>query len=184
MAEFTVYGIDDAPAEAKPILEGAKKEMGMVPNLFGVMSESPNVLKGYKQLSELFTTSSLNAEEVTVVWQTINVENACHYCVPAHTAIASQMGVSDEITQALREEKPLPDKKLEALRQFTLAMVRQRGNPDKSTLNAFFEAGYQQQQVLDVILGIAMKTLSNYTNHVAETPLDEPFKPLAWTKKA
>lgn len=182
MADFKVYGIEDAPAEARPILENAQKEMGMVPNLYGVMSESPNVLKAYKQLSELFTTSSLNADEVTVVWQTVNVENACHYCVPAHTAIAQMMNVSEEITQALRDEKPLADKKLEALRQFTLAMVRERGNPDKSTLNAFFEAGYKHQQVLDVILGIAMKTLSNYSNHVAQTPLDDPFKPLAWEK--
>lgn len=182
MSDFTIYAIDDAPAEARPILEGAKKEMGMVPNLYGAMAESPAILKGYKELSALFTQSSLNADEVTVVWQTVNVENACHYCVPAHTAIAKQMGVSDDITQALRDEKPLADAKLQALRTFTLAMVRERGNPDDATLNAFFSAGYDKQAVLDVILGIAMKTLSNYTNHVAKTPLDESFKPLAWEK--
>lgn len=183
MSQFKLYNVEEAPAQARPLMEEAQKQMGMVPNLYAVMAESPNVLKAYKQLTECFTQSSLNADEITVVWQSVNVENACHYCVPAHTAIASQMGVSEEITQALRDETPLPDAKLEALRRFTLAMVRDRGNPGQSELKAFFDAGYGPQQALDVVLGISMKTLSNYTNHIAETPLDDAFQSMAWQKK-
>jgi len=183
MAEFKLYSTEEAPSQAKPFMEEAQKQMGMVPNLYKVMAESPNVLKAYKQLTENFTQGSLNADEITVVWQTVNVENRCNYCVPAHTAIASQMGVSDEITQALRDETPLPDNKLEALRRFTLAMVREHGNPGQAEMKAFFDAGYGPKQALDVVLGISMKTLSNYTNHIAETPLDEAFEQLAWQKK-
>ena len=84
--------------------------------------------------------------------------------------------------QALRDQKPLPDAKLEALRNFTLTMVRSRGNPSQADIKAFQDAGYGNQHVLDVILGISMKTLSNYTNHMADTPLDEPFKPMVWEK--
>ena len=76
--------------------------MGRVPGLFGVLAESPNTLKAYTQLHQAFSDSSFDAEELTVVWQTINVEHECHYCVPAHTGIAHSMKVDPAITEALR----------------------------------------------------------------------------------
>ena len=93
------------------------------------------------------------------------------------------MKVPEEISEALRNETPLPDDKLEALRNFTLAVVRKRGNVTNDDLQAFYDAGYGQQQVLEVILGVAQKTMSNYVNHIAETPIDEPFKKFEWTRK-
>jgi len=182
MTTFQLQDTETAPQDAKPILEGSQKSMGMIPNLHAVLAEAPQTLKAYGTLHELFTNSSLNNDEITVVWQTINVEHECHYCVPAHTAIAKQMGVSDDISQALRDETPLPDAKLEALRTFTKQVIAKRGKLEKADLEAFFNAGYGQQQVLEVILGLAQKTISNYTNHIAETPLDEPFQSLAWTR--
>jgi len=182
MTTFQLHDTETAPQDAKPILEGSQKSMGMIPNLHAVLAEAPQTLKAYGTLHELFTNSSLNNDEITVVWQTINVEHECHYCVPAHTAIAKQMGVSDDISQALRDETPLPDAKLEALRTFTKQVIAKRGKLEKADLEAFFNAGYGQQQVLEVILGLAQKTISNYTNHIAETPLDEPFQSLAWTR--
>ncbi|HCA10577.1 MAG TPA: carboxymuconolactone decarboxylase, partial [Marinobacter adhaerens] len=110
-------------------------------------------------------------------------ENACHYCVPAHTGIAKMMDVSDDITNALRDETPLPSDKLEALRTFTLAVMRKHGNVSKEDLDAFYEAGYQHRQVLEVILVLSQKVMSNYVNHIAETPVDEPFKKFEWQKK-
>ena len=117
-----------------------------------------------------------------MVWQTINVEHECHYCVPAHTGIAKMMKVSDDIIDALRDETPLPSDKLEALRTFTLAMVRTRGNVTEQDLQAFYDAGYAQRQVLEVILGLSQKVMSNYVNHIAQTPIDEPFKKFEWKK--
>jgi AhpD family alkylhydroperoxidase len=130
----------------------------------------------------LFTETDFDADEMTVVWQAINVENECHYCVPAHTGIAKMMKVSDEITEALRNETALPNAKLEALRTFTVQMVRERGNGSNDQMKAFFDAGYGHRAVLDVILGMAQKTMSNYVNHVAQTPVDEVFQPLAWKR--
>jgi len=92
------------------------------------------------------------------------------------------MKVSDEITEALRNETPLPSAKLEALRTFTIQMVRQRGSATDAQIETFFAAGYNHRAVLDVILGIAQKTMSNYINHVAETPVDEVFQPLKWER--
>ena len=92
--------------------------------------------------------------------------------------------VSDEITDALRNETPLPTPKLEALRTFTIQMVRERGNATDAQIETFFAAGYSHRAVLDVILGIAQKTMSNYVNHVAATPVDEVFHPLKWERSA
>ncbi|MFT6465534.1 carboxymuconolactone decarboxylase family protein [Halopseudomonas sp.] len=183
MSTFTLHDHTTAPNEAKPLLEKSQKAFGMVPGLHAVMAESPGLLEGYQVLHDLFLKSSFTADEKTVVWQAINVEHACHYCVPAHTGIAKSMKVSDQVSDALRDETPLPSVKLEALRTFTLAMVRQRGEVDAKQVDAFYSAGYDQQNVLEVILGLSQKVMSNYTNHIAQTPIDEPFKKFAWKKK-
>jgi alkylhydroperoxidase family enzyme len=183
MTAFTLHDQNSAPEAAKPLLEKSKKAFGQVPNLHAVMAESPELLNGYQVLHALFLDSSFDADEKTVVWQTINVEHVCHYCVPAHTGIAKSMKVSDEINNALRDESPLPTAKLEALRDFTLAMVRQRGELQAGQLEAFYSAGYTQQNVLEVILGLSQKVMSNYTNHIAQTPVDNAFQIFAWQKK-
>ncbi|MDA7747345.1 carboxymuconolactone decarboxylase family protein [Psychromonas sp.] len=182
MNEFKIHSVETAPAESKAILEGSIKQMGVVPNLFGTMAESPNILKAYTQLHELFASTSFDAEELTVVWQTINVEHECHYCVPAHTAIAHSMKVDATLTEALRNSEAMPNKKLQALHDFTLSMVRNRGNVSEEDLSAFFAEGYGQQQVLEIILGLSQKVISNYVNHVAHTPVDPMFESFAWKK--
>ncbi len=181
MAEFTVHTIDTAPADAKPILEKAQKSNGFVPNLYGVFAEAPNVLAAYGEVGERFGQSTLTAVERNVVWLTNNFENNCHYCVPAHTAIAKSQKVPDDVIEALREGRPIPDAKLEALRQFTVAMIVNRGDVDAGAVQAFLDAGFTKANVLEVILGIAHKVLSNYANHLADTPVDAQFQPFAWT---
>ncbi|TYK65715.1 carboxymuconolactone decarboxylase family protein [Colwellia echini] len=183
MTTFTLHTAETAPEASKETLTDAKKQMGAVPGLFAVMAESPQTLLAYKALHQFFTETSFDAEELTVVWQTINVEHECHYCVPAHTGIAHSMNVDPAITEALRNETALPTAKLQALKDFTLTMVRSRGNVSEQELNAFFAAGYTQQQVLEIILGLSQKVISNYVNHVAKTPVDPMFESFAWTKK-
>jgi alkylhydroperoxidase family enzyme len=182
MSQFTLHSVETAPEGSKATLEGAKQQMGTIPNLYAVMAESPETLNAYQHLHQQFTATSFDAEELTVVWQTINVEHECHYCVPAHTAIAHSMKVDPAITEALRQQQPLPTKKLQALHEFTLAMVRQRGNVTEQQLGDFYAAGYGPKQVLEIILGLSQKVISNYVNHVAHTPLDTMFEPFAWSK--
>lgn len=183
MADFRLHDADSAPEDSKPLLKKSQDEYGMIPNLHAVLAEAPGALEAYQTLHGLVLKSSFNDEEKTVLWQTISVENGCHYCVPAHSGIARMMEVSEDIDNALRDEKPLPDDKLEALRNFILAMMRKNGQVSDKDLKAFFDAGYGNRQVLEVLLGLAQKTLSNYTNHIAETPVDEPFKKFEWEKK-
>lgn len=182
MTTLKVHNIESAPEESRALLEKSQKAYGMIPGLHGVLAASPQILDAYQQLHELFVNSSFNDNELTVVWQTINVEHSCHYCVPAHTGIAKMMKVDDAIIEALRNETPLADSKLEALRTMTLSVVRNRGNVTQEELNAFYAAGYGEQQVLDIILGMSQKVISNYTNHIANTPVDAAFEKFAWKK--
>lgn len=179
MAEFTLYTAENAPEESKPLLADSVAAFGMLPNLHAVMAEAPTLLKGYQVLHELFQNTSFNAEELTVVWQSINVEHDCHYCVPAHSAIAASMKVDQGIVDALVNKTPLADAKLETLRETTLAMTRERGVISDEQIEKFFAAGYGQQQQLEIIVGLSQKVMSNYTNHLANTPVDEPFKKFA-----
>lgn len=183
MNEFKRHTIESAPQAAQAILQGAQQSMGAVPNLLATLAEAPETLKAYNQLHTHFVNSSFDNEELTVVWQTINVEHECRYCVPAHTLIANSMKVDGAITEALRTGSALPTEKLQALHDFTLSMVRSRGNVTQADLEAFYAAGYAQQQVLEVILGLSQKVISNYVNHVAKTPLDPMFQPFAWDGK-
>ncbi|MDG1068725.1 MAG: carboxymuconolactone decarboxylase family protein [Sulfitobacter sp.] len=182
MPNFPSHDLDTAPEASKPLLEKSQKAFGRLPGLHKVLAESPQAYEGYQVLHKLFTETDFDADELTVVWQSINVEHGCHYCVPAHTGIAKMMKVSDELSNALRDEAPLPSAKLEALRTFTIQMVRERGDVSDAQMQAFFDAGYGHRAVLDVILGLAQKTMSNYINHVAQTPVDAVFTPLLWTR--
>ena len=179
---FPSHDLDSAPEGSKPLLENSQKAFGRLPGLHKVLAESPQAFEGYQLLHKLFTETDFDADELTVVWQAINVEHECHYCVPAHTGIAKMMKVSDKISNALRAETPLPSAKLEALRTFTIQMVRTRGNVTEVQMNAFYDAGYGHRAVLDVVLGLAQKTMSNYINHIAQTPVDEVFHPLLWER--
>ncbi|MEN2750320.1 carboxymuconolactone decarboxylase family protein [Psychrobacter sp. FBL11] len=182
MTDFTLHDKQSAPEDSKALLNNSIDAFGMIPNLHAVMAEAPGLLEGYQRLHQLFLDSSFDDEETTVVWQTINVEHDCHYCVPAHTGIAKSMKVDDAITEALRNETPLPTDKLEALRNFTLSVVRDRGNVNDDAVQAFLNAGFTKRQVLEVILAAAQKVMSNYTNHLANTPIDKPFQKFAWQK--
>jgi len=184
MTDFTLYDKTSAPDASKPLLTKSIAAFGMIPGLHAVMAEAPGLLEAYQTVHQLFLQSSFNKDELTVVWQTVNVENACHYCVPAHTGIAKSMGVDDTITEALRNKTPLPNARLEALRDFTLSVIRDRGNVDKSKVQAFLDAGFTKRHILEVILGYSQKVMSNYTNHLAGTPVDQPFQKFVWHKAA
>lgn len=160
MTEFTLHTEETAPEASKPLLAASKKTNQMIPGLHAVMAEAPGLLEAYQTIGKLFANSSFDKDEITVVWQTINVEHACHYCVPAHTAIAKSMHVSDEISDALRTESPLPNARLEALRTFTLSVVRNRGNVDDTEVQAFLDAGFTKRQILEVILGLSMSRVN------------------------
>ncbi|MGB7444583.1 MAG: carboxymuconolactone decarboxylase family protein, partial [Coleofasciculaceae cyanobacterium] len=167
--ELTIYTQETAPENSKEALAQAKETFGFIPNLEGICAESPVFLRGCMSLWELFSQSSLSTLEQQVVHLTTSYENECHYCMAAHTGLAKKVGLSTDNIEALRNGTLLQESKLEALHQFTQSMVNKRGWVEEGEVEAFLAAGYSKQQVLEVILGIALKTMHNYTNHLAQT---------------
>lgn len=180
MTEFTIHTIESAPAEARGSLEAARQKFGFLPNLLGELAAAPSALKGYLALGELLSQSSLGPIEQQIVLMAASLENSCNYCVAAHSAGLKASGVANDQIDAVRGGRPFADAKLEALRAFTTAVVGRRGAVTDAELQQFLGAGYAREQVFDVLLGVAMKTLSNYTNHIAHTPLDRPLKAFEW----
>jgi AhpD family alkylhydroperoxidase len=146
----------------------------------GEMAAAPPVLNAYLALSEQFGQTSLTPIEQQVVLATVSVTNGCTYCVAVHSAGLKAVGLPDDQIDAIRSGRALRDIRLEALRAFTAAAVEQRGRLSDADLRRFHETGYEHEQVLEVLIGVAMKTLSNYVNHLAHTPLDARFQPFAW----
>ncbi|TGY88444.1 carboxymuconolactone decarboxylase family protein [Marinicauda algicola] len=184
MVKFEVYTESNAPADARETLEEAREAFGFVPNLLGVLAESPAAVEAYTTLNRIYEDSGLDDEERQIVLLAISYENACHYCMAAHTATGKQAGLDEETLEALREGGPLPDAKQNALAEFARKVVRQRGELSGEDVDAFLEAGYLRKHVFDVLLGNAIKTLSNYANHIAGTPVDDRFESFEWSKPA
>ena len=180
MTNYQIHTRDTAPVEAEKALEQAQAMFGFVPNLLGVMATAPRLAQSYLYLGSAVSQSSFTPVERHVVWFTINAFHGCTYCMAAHTGGAKKEKIPDEVIAAARANTPYGDPRLEALRKFTLSMLERRGWVPSNDLEAFHKAGFTKQQVLEVILAIAHKTLSNYTNHIAGTPLDEQFEAYAW----
>lgn len=181
MAKFQLHTPETAPEGARDFIGGVSKKMGFVPSLYAVFAENPAVLNAYTQLSDQLAKSGLTPLEQQIVTITASVENACHFCVAAHTTISEGAGLDLDVIYAVREDRPISDPKLEALRIFTKKTVIDRGFVADADVDAFLAAGYTRANVLAVILGVALKVISNYTNHVAETPVNEAFTKHEWT---
>ncbi len=185
MTTFTTHTVESAPQDAKGVLQGAQSQLGFVPNLYGNMAESPTVLESYMTIAGLFEKTSFNATEQQVVLLTTSVVNNCEFCVAAHSVISkSMLNIDADIVDPIRNQEAIQDSKLEALATFTRAVVTDRGWVDGAVTDAFLAAGYTQAQALEVVLGVTMKTLSNYTNHLTGTEVNPEFGGEAWSKAA
>lgn len=181
MTNFTTHTIETAPEGSKPLLEGAKSAFGFVPNLLATMAEAPAMLEGYLALAGIFDKTNLSETERQIILMTNNRLNGCTYCMAAHTSISQGAGVPADVIEALRTNTPIADAKLEALRTFAAVINETRGWPQEADVQALLDVGYTKQTVIEVILGTALKVMSNYTNHVASTDVDAAFAPNAWS---
>lgn len=179
---FPLHTETTAPADSQPYLRRAAENLGSIPNLERVMATSRPLLQAYVQLWELFDQTSFTPIERQVVYQTANYLNNCSYCVPWHTWLSKRADMPPAISDALRSGESLSDAKLESLRQFAAALIEFRGHPPQERLDDFMAAGYTSQQALEVVLGLGVKLLSNYTNGIAGTPLEPKMEPYSWQK--
>jgi len=169
--------LQNAASGAKEVLEGAQSMLGFIPNLYGNLANSPGALStysfGYGQFRE---HSGFTPAEQEVVLLTVSKENGCGYCVAAHSMVAEKMsGVPSQAVNAIRNGEIIQDTKLAVLSIFTRRLLQSRGLPIDSEIKEFLQAGYKEEQILEVVLAIAVKTISNYTNHLFNTPIDSAF---------
>ena len=179
---FKQITLENANIDAKSILEKAKQRIGYIPNIYGMMANSAGLLETYTVGDDNFRKKSLfTNSEKEIIYLTISKENACTYCVAVHSTLADTMSkVPPSITDAIREERQVPDRKYAILIEFTRTMVVSRGQPSNQDIKNFISAGYSELHILDIIHAIAIKTISNYSNHLFQTPVDNMFHAREW----
>lgn len=167
----------NADEQQNKILEKAMKANGMIPNMYRNMVNLPGLQDTYDTGYAHFRESSgFSPAEQEVVFLTSSIENSCGYCTAAHSFLADKISKTPvDVTNAIREGKEIPDTKLKALSEFTKVMHVTRGNPTPQQAQVFLDAGYTEKNILAIILAMAVKTISNYSNHIFHTEIDEAF---------
>ncbi|MEU8684109.1 phosphopantetheine-binding protein [Streptomyces sp. NPDC048611] len=180
MTSFTSHDLSSAPEGSRPIMENTNKGFGFLPSPIKLMAESPELLAGFMSGNALFNKTTLSPLEREVFILTMATKVECHYCVAMHSSILTRQGADADLVETLRARKPLSDSKLEAMREFTLAVMEGHGHVEPRKMEAFLGAGYTQRNALEVVLGLGVYTISTYANRMTEAPVDEPFKFFEW----
>ena len=180
--DFPIHTMETAPEASKEAMQWYLDNFQMVPNLAAILAESPALLVSYWQAQlNLLQHSTLTPQENNIVQTTVAHENECQYCVSGHTAFGKTefFNNTDEQLNAVRSGVDFEDPKLNALRDFTLLVMRNQGRMATSQLQSFLDAGFTRAHALDVVACISVKVMTNYANQIALTPIDEAFAPLA-----
>ncbi len=173
-----------ADAISAKILEATKKGMGMIPNMYATMANNTALIDAYSHSYKTFRENAgFTPQEQEIIFLSIAFENECEYCMSAHSFVADKMSkVPTEVTDAIRNNTEIENEKYKALSNFSRVMTTKRGNPSQVDINAFLAAGYTENHILGVIAGVGIKTMSNYFNHVFNTPVDAAFSSRTWIK--
>ena len=175
MTDFTFYTPENTTGHTKELLEGIRKGYGFIPNLFAYMAEAPTTVEAYLALNDLVSKTSLSPAQQQVALLAVSVENDCEFCTVAHRAIGKMKGASVQTLTSIASHSEIADAKDRALATFTQTIVKKRGRPSEAEIQAFLGADFSRQQILEVILIVSIKTLSNYINHLTKP---EPNKEL------
>jgi uncharacterized peroxidase-related enzyme len=175
-ALFQPLSIANAPEASKPVLENVQKAFGFIPNLMATFANSPTVLQGYLAMDAVFEKGTFTPIERQLILLAASVENNCNYCAAAHSTIAKNfLHAPAETIAAVRDRKTITDRKHNALVNLVREIVKERGYVKSDTVEAFLAAGYDKAQVMELLLGVALKTVSNYLDHISPAVLDAAF---------
>jgi uncharacterized peroxidase-related enzyme len=179
--QYQVHSGETAPEGSKQTVDKFITAWGFLPNLGGVLAESPAALEllwqGYSALS---AKATLSAIEQNVVAIAVSREGRCNYCVAAHSTLAAGAGIDSDTLEAVRSGRAVQDHKLEALRATAQRLAQGHGWLTAAEQARFLAAGYSKGQLLEVIGWASLKTLTNYVNHVAQTPVDAQWQSQRW----
>ena len=170
----TPASIEASPVAAQPLLEAVKKQLGLVPNLFRVVGNSPAALEGYLGLNGALGKGQLDARTRERIALAVAEINGCDYCLSAHAYLGTNVAKLDAAEIAANREGGSSDVKANAALRFATKVVRERGHVSDADVQAVKDAGYNDAQVIEIVLHVALNTLTNYVNEVAKTEIDFP----------
>lgn len=170
----TPASIEASPAASQPLLEAVKKQLGIVPNLFRLVSNSPAALEGHLGLSGALGKGALPAQTRERIALAVAEINGCDYCLSAHTFIGKNMARLDDAEMTANRSGASNDPKADAAVRFAAKVVRARGHVSDDDVGAVRLAGYDDAQIIEIVLHVALNTLTNYINNVAQTDIDFP----------
>lgn len=170
----TPASIEAAPEASQALLEGVKKQLGSVPNLFRITANSPQALEGYLGLNSALSKGALSVQTRERIALAVAETNGCSYCLAAHNYLGTNLAkLSAEEISVNRRGSSL-DAKAAAAVEFAVAITQQRGKVSESEVNAIRSAGYSDAEIVEIIAHVALNTLTNYLNEVLGTEIDFP----------
>lgn len=175
MTRFTVPTRDTVSEGNQALFDTLQGKLGFVPNLYATFALSQNALGTYLALQS--AKSSINAKAREVVNLVVSQYNDCRYCLAAHTMLGKMNGFTDTQIIEIRKGTAPFDAKLDALARLTRSLVEHRGHADAQSMDAFFAAGWTQENLVDVIMTIGDKIISNFLHAATDIPVDFPAAP-------
>ncbi len=174
MSRLQIPAAADAPAASQPFLEAINKKLGVVPNLFRLISNSPAALEGYLGLAGALAKGTLPAQTGERIALAVAEINGCDYCMSAHTYLAKNVAKLDDAEMFANRNGGSNDPKAAAAVKFAAKIAHERGRVSDEDLRAVKEAGYTDAQIVEIVAHVALSVLTNYTNVVASTEIDFP----------
>lgn len=170
----TPSSIQEAPEASRPMLAAVEKQLGVVPNLFRMVGTNPVALEAYLGLSGTLGKGKLPATTRERIALAVAEINGCGYCLSAHTYLAKNLAKLDDAEITANRNGASNDPKADAAVRFAAKVVNQRGHVETKDVEAVKEAGYDDGQILEIVLHIALNTWTNYINEIAQTEIDFP----------
>ena len=181
---LTPATIDAAPAASRSLLEAVKKQLGVVPNLFRIVANSPAALEGYLGLFGALNKDSLPPPTHERIALAVAEFNGCSYCLAAHTYLGKNLAKLDDAEITANRNGGSNDPKADAAVRFAVKVARERGHVSEDDVTAVKAAGYDDTQVIEIVLHVALNTWTNYINEVAKTDIDFPVVTALKTREA
>ncbi|WP_434588723.1 carboxymuconolactone decarboxylase family protein [Streptomyces sp. A5-4] len=180
---FPDHTPESAPPASRHSMEATSRRLGYLPAPVARLATSPHLLDGFLRLSAMFESTTLDPLAREIVILTVATRNGCHVCVAMHTAKLTALGADPGLIKAARAQQPLRDERIEAVRRFTLEVIKTAGAVGDASLRAFLEHGHTEQNALEVVMGIGVYTMSTLANRMTDAPLDPQLAPFAWAEQ-
>ncbi len=180
MSRITIPQADQTPSASLPLLEAVNRQLGVVPNLMKLVGNSPAALEGYLSLSGALGKGTIGAKTIERIALAVAELNGCGYCLSAHSYLGSNLAKLDAAELDANRHGNSYDPKAAAALRFATQIVGTRGHVSDADLAAVKAAGYSEPEIIEIVLLVALNTLTNYVNNVAKTNIDfpevKPFK--------